>query len=159
MKNLNYLGIILFVCVLALNSSCKKNAPGDGIGLNDDCFASWKVDGISYDSDDMAGCLYLDGTLHLSTTLTGGDFFLQIDPITTTGTYSVDINNPDLDVIVLLLKLSDGTQLGINNGNIVVTALSNSKAKGTFSGNFYDFQDINLAPVFSVTNGVFEANF
>ena len=159
MKKINHLGIILFVFTLIFNSSCKKNDAGDGIGLNDDCFASWKVDGTSYDSNDMAGCLYLDGTLHLSSTLTGGDFFLQIDPITTTGTYMVDINNPDLDVIVLLLKLSDGTQLGIKDGSIVVTELSNSKAKGTFSGNFYDFQDVNLAPVFSVTNGVFEANF
>ncbi len=83
---------------------------------------------------------------------------MQIDPITTTGTYTVDINNPDLDVIVLL-KLSDGTQLGINDGSVVVTELSNSKAKGTFSGNFYDIQDVNSTPVFSVTNGVFEANF
>ena len=157
MKNLNYLFLLIIGLSLSL-ASCKKNKDDDGISVGDGCSASWKVNGTDYSENDMTLCVYLDGTLNLSASATGGSFQLQIDPITTTGTYVADPSNQDLNVFVSIV-LNDGTQIGSSNATVVVTELSSSKAKGTFSGDFFDIMDFTFDPVFSVTNGVFEANF
>lgn len=159
MKNLKYTFIALIGMALLTNTSCKKDdGNNDGFSNMEGCNASWKVDGVDYSSSDMAGCLYLDNTLNLSTNLTGGEFHLQIDPITSAGTYVADATDPNLNVVILL-TLSNGTLLGISNGSVIVSELSASKAKGTFSGNFYDISDFNQVPDFSVTNGSFEVDF
>ena len=158
MKNLNYLMLLVISLGLFLNSSC-NNDDDDGVSVGGDgCSASWKVDGVDYSIDDLAFCVYLDNTLNLGANTTGGDFQLQIDPITTTGTYMADPQNQDLNVFISI-TLNDGTLIGSANATVVVTELSSSKAKGTFSGDFFDLADINFDPVFSVTNGSFTANF
>lgn len=150
---------LLFFTSFVLAPSCGDDdgdgvtQPGDG-----DCTASWKVDGVSYSENDMTLCLYFDNTLNLSSSATGGDFQLQIDPISSTGTYVADPFNQDLNVIVLI-RLDDGTQIGSSDATVVVTELSDSKAKGTFSGSFFDIMDFNQAADFMVTDGKFEANF
>lgn len=159
MKNFKFLGIAFLAFSFLLTTACNNDDDGDGIGLNGDCFASWTVDGTDYSSENMVGCLYFDNALNLSSQITtGGDFFMQIDPITSSGTYVADVNNQDLSVVMFLM-LNDGRTIAINDGTVNVTEISSSKAKGTFSGNFFDLTDINLDPVFSVTNGTFEANF
>ena len=147
---------LLIALALTLTTSCKKN--NDGIAPMGGCQASWKVDGQKYSEDDMALCVYLDNTLNLGASVTGGDFQLQIDPITSEGVYEADPTNPDLNVIVLI-KLEDGTQLGSANAQVTVTELSNAKAKGTFSGDFFDIMDFNQSPDYKVTDGEFQANF
>ena len=145
------LSVLLFACNNDNNDGI--NNPGSG-----DCTASWKVNGQSYSENNMALCVYLDKTLNLSSSASGGDFQLQIDPVTTTGTYVADPSNPDLNVIVLI-RLDDGTRLGSADATVVVTELSDSKAKGTFSGSFFDIMDVNLTPNFVVTDGQFSSNF
>ncbi len=158
MKKLN-LSIILAICIgLLVTTSCKKDNNNDGISPNDGCTASWTVNGTNYSEDDMTICVYLDNTLNLSASASGGDFQLQVDPITSTGTYQVDASDPNQNVIVLI-KLNDGKQIGIKSGQVSVTELSSSKAKGTFSGAFFDIMDINQTPNYTVTNGQFSANF
>ena len=157
MKTLN-LPLFITICISLLTTSfCKKNND-DGISTAKGCSASWTVNGTNYSKDNMALCVYLDNTLHLSSSASGGDFQLQIDPISNTGTFQADTGNPDQSVIVII-KLNDGTLIGIKSGQIVVTELSTSKAKGTFSGDFFDLADVNQTPSFTVTNGKFESNF
>lgn len=138
--------------------SCSKDDDNDGINTLEGCFASYEVDGQSFTHEDMALCVYLDNTLNLGSSFSGGEFQLQIDPITSTGTYTADISNPDLNVIILI-NLPDGTQIGSSNASITVTELSNAGASGTFSGTFFDLMDINQSPVYNVTNGEFSAEF
>lgn len=131
---------------------------GNGINIGDGCTASWKVNGEDYEENDMALCVFLDNTLNLSSSTTGGDFLMQIDPISATGTFDADPTNLN-QTVVITMRLNDGTQLIIKEGQIVVTELSSSKAKGTFSGSFFDGTDLSQTASFEVTNGVFEANF
>ncbi len=162
MKQFKFPLALLFIfSILLLCTSCKKDSDDDdGSGIGDgDCFASWTVNGDDYMVDNMAGCVYLDNTLNLTSSIAGfGEFFLQIDPITSTGTYQVDSSDPN-NTVVVGMTLNDGKQIGILTGTVTVSELSSSKAKGTFSGSFYDFTDLYLNPDFDVTDGVFEANF
>jgi hypothetical protein len=41
----------------------------------------------------------------------------------------------------------------------VVEEISSSRARGSFSGNFFNVEDINQVAEFSVTDGQFNANF
>jgi len=158
MNNLN-LPLFFALCLgLLMTTSCKKDNNNDGISTNDGCTASWTVNSTNYAKEDMAICIYLDNTLNLSASASGGDFQLQIDPITDTGTYPAEASDPDQNVIIII-KLNDGTQIGIKTGQVTVTELSSSKAKGTFSGSFFDIMDINQAADYTVTNGEFSANF
>jgi len=153
-----FFSLILFAAMSVL-ISCGNDDDGISVGTgNDDCTASWKVNGENFSENDMSLCVFLDNTLNLSSSITGGDFQLQIDPISTTGTYVADPFNQDLNVIVMV-RLADGTQLGSSNAIVNVTELSDSKARGTFSGDFFDIQDLTFSPDFSITDGVFEANF
>ncbi|MEM1319778.1 MAG: hypothetical protein AAGG75_05940 [Bacteroidota bacterium] len=158
-----FLGLALLGLTL-LQTACNNDDDNDGINVGGDgCNASWKVDGTNYSDDEMAGCLYIDSTLNLSSLIAGtsGDFFLQIDPITAPGTFTVDpVNNPTTAPnIVIFLRLNDNKQIVIRNGTVTVTELSNSKAMGTFSGTFFDIQDFTMTTSFSVTEGRFEADF
>jgi hypothetical protein len=158
MKTHNFILISLFALALMASTSCKKKDPGgNGIGT-DDCSASWKVDGKKYDKKDMTLCVYLDSTLNVSSSASGGDFQLQVDPIFKTGTYVADVNNNKLTVFVMI-KLDDGTQIVSNNVSINVNELSNKKANGTFSGDFFDIQDITMDPKYKVTDGQFSSKF
>lgn len=156
MKNTIY--FILLVFSFSIITSCNNNDDDDNISVGDGCSASWKVNGTDYNQDDLALCVYLDNTLNLSASLTGGDFQLQIDPITSTGTYVADPNNPD-PFVGVFITLDDGTMIGSSNATVIVTQLSSAKAKGTFSGDFFDITDLTFDPIYSVTNGSFEANF
>ena len=158
MKKLKYLFIALIALPLLTNTSCNNDDDNDGFSNSEGCNASWKVDGVDFSQNNMAGCLFLDNTLNISTNITGGDFQLQINPITAPGTFVADPSNTDLNVVILL-NLNDGNRIGIRDGSIVVTEISASKAKGTFSGNFFDLMDITQAPTFSVTDGSFEVDF
>lgn len=158
MKKFNYLLLPLLCLSLTIFTACNNDDDDDGIGVGGGCTASWTVDGTDYTIDDLALCVYLDNTMSLNASAGGGDFQLQIDPITAPGTYTVDPSNSDVFVVITLL-LDDGTKIGIINGEIIVTEISSSKARGTFSGDFFDLTDITLTPSFSVTNGTFEANF
>jgi len=80
--------------------------------ISDGCSASWKVNGIDYNEDDLTLCVYLDGT-----------------------------------------------RIASSNATVTVSELSSSKAKGTFSGDFFDIMDLTFDPIYSVSNGTFEANF
>lgn len=157
MKNFHLI-IFFFLSTLILNTSCKKDSDDDGLNIgSDNCTASWKVNNDNYEKD-LALCVYLDNTLNLSASTTGGDFQLQINPITTNGTYIADPQNQDLTVLIII-KLNDGTQIGSSNATINVSELSSSKAKGTFSGDFFDLADLNQTPSFAVTDGVFSTSF
>jgi len=131
MKKINYFFIALIALILLTNTSCNDDDDNNGFSNSEGCSASWKVDGVDFSQDNMAGCIFLDNTLNISTNITGGDFQLQINR----------------------------NRIGIKDGSIVVTEISASKAKGTFSGNFFDLMDITQAPTFSVTNGSFEVDF
>lgn len=157
MKYLKWLSFALVFGLLI--SSCKKNSSDDdGIAVGGEgCTASWKVNGTAYSEDDMTICLYIDSTLNLSASV-GFGFQLQVDPITNPGTFVVDPTDLS-QTTVIIITLNDDTQIGIKSGEIKITELSSSGAKGTFSGAFYDFNDLNQAPNFAVTDGVFEANF
>lgn len=141
--------------------SCGSDDDNDGVAAgpdNDGCFASWKVDGVDYSEDELSLCIYMDNLLNLSSSFSGGTFQLQIDPVTTPGTYIADPQNQDLFVFVSV-KLDDGTTLGSSNVEVVVEEISDSKAKGTFSGAFFDIMDLNQSADFVVTDGKFEADF
>jgi len=157
MISLNQFPKFFLAIFLLLTIACNNDDGDDGIAITDGCTASWKLDGTSF-NEDLNLCVNLDNTLNLSTSLTGGSFQLQIDPIFETGTYLADPTNPDVNVFINL-RQDDGSQLLIKNGQVTVTELSSSKAKGTFSGNFYEIMDLNQDAVFSVTDGKFEANF
>ena len=156
MKNFNALILCLLSFVLITSTAC-NNDDDDGVSIGGDCTASWKVDGTDY-SEELAACVYLDNTLNLTTNTTGGNFQLQIDPITTSGTYTADPNNQDL-FVGIFITLDDGTRIGSSNATVNVTEISSSKAKGTFSGDFFDISDLTFNPVYSVTNGSFDASF
>ena len=160
MKKLKQFSMLLFLGLGLMLVACGGDEDDDGVTTpgDGDCTASWKVNGQSYSEDNMTLCVYLDNTLNLSSSASGGDFQLQVDPITATGTYVADPSNQDLNVIVLI-RLDDGTRLGSADATVVVTELSSSKAKGTFSGSFFDIMDINQTADFMVTDGKFEANF
>ncbi len=159
MKTINpfFLGILSFTLILSSSCIKKKDPSGNGVTVGD-CSASWKVDGKSYEENEMTICLYLDSTLNLSSSGSGGDFQLQINPIHKTGTYIKDINNNDLTVFVKIV-LKDGTTILSNNVVVKVTELSKSSAKGTFSGDFYDMMDFTFTPKFKVTDGRFSSKF
>ena len=131
---------------------------GDGINVGaDGCGVSWTVNGENYSKNDLVFCVLLDNTFNMSSSVSGGDFMLQIDPITSTGTFVADPT--DLTQTVLInMVLNDGTRIVIKEGEIVVNELSSSKVSGTFNGSFFDVQDINQTASFNVTNGQFEAN-
>ena len=159
MKQFNILTIFAIALFLSINFSCKKDDDNNGTNIGSDgCVATWKVDGVEYSQTDLQGCLWLDNILNIATNVSGGNFFLQIDPITTTGTYVADPTNQDLSVVIFM-DLTDGTRIGISDGSVEVSELSSSKAKGTFSGNFYDLTNLSQTPTFSVTEGTFEVDF
>ncbi len=158
MKNLKFL-IPILVLTSGLFFACNNSDDDDGLSLNGNCGASWKVDGTAYSKDDLAFCIYLDSTLNLSSSVAALDFNLQIDPITAPGTFTFDPNNNTGPNVVILLPLGNGTTLGPASATITVTELSSSGARGTFSGQFFDVADINLSPDFTVTEGEFQASF
>ena len=149
--------IFLFIISISF-FACNNDDDNDGVSVNDGCSTSWKVDGQSFKIEDMALCVYFDNTLNLSSSVTGGEFQLQIDPITSPGTYTVDISNPDLFVYVAI-ELPDGRTIVSSDATIVVEEISSSRARGSFSGNFFNVEDINQVAEFSVTDGQFNANF
>ena len=72
------------------------------------------------------------------------------------------IRKPDLHFCVFVfvsIKLPDGTTLVSSDVSVDVENISASGANGTFSGNFFDLQDITQTASFSVTDGRFNANF
>ncbi|HFA50711.1 MAG TPA: hypothetical protein ENJ95_17015 [Bacteroidetes bacterium] len=144
-KTLTLFSLLLFL------GACGNDDDG-GIGNNASCQISWKVDGQS-ESEEPLVCLYNDNTLNLG--LTGSNLIqLQVNNLTQPGTY--DLAGQDA---IILLELGSGEKLGSNTGQIIVTEISSSKAKGTFSGTFFPILDPNTPNTFSVTDGKFSANF
>ncbi|MEM8906503.1 MAG: hypothetical protein AAGD05_01550 [Bacteroidota bacterium] len=126
--------------------------PGDG------CSAAWTLDGTDFSEQDMTICIFVDSVFNMSSSAGGGTFLMQIDPIGGPGTYVVDATNFD-QLVLISLTLDDGQLLFIKEGQIVVTELNSSRARGTFSGAFFDSADLTQTANFQVTNGSFEANF
>jgi len=158
MKKITLFLLIAFSLVIA---SCGSDDDNDGVAAgpnNGDCFASWTVDGADYVEEELALCVYMDNLFNLSSSFSGGIFQIQVDPITSPRAYVADPQNQELFVYVSV-KLDDETTLVSDNVIVEVEEISNSKAKGTFSGDFFDLMDINQTPSFNVTNGKFEANF
>ena len=144
---------------LSLTFSCNNNNnDNDGISLGDGCNASWKVNGDDYSIEDMGLCVFFDNNLTMSAFTAGGPFLMQIDPIGAPGTFQFDSSDPDQSVL-LVIELTDGRSIGMLSGQIVVSDISTDKASGTFSGTFFDLNDLNMAPDFNVTDGKFNANF
>jgi len=157
MKSLNLIWLSLFTVAFMFSASCKKENTG-GINGVGDCSASWEVNGKKYDSQSLSLCVYKDSLFNLSSSITGGSFQLQIDPIGKPGTYVADANNNKLTVFVMI-KLDDGTIIVSNNVSVNVSEISSKNAKGTFSGDFYDVQDVSMTPKYTVTNGKFQSAF
>lgn len=148
--------LMLIGCMVLLAlSSCKNNDDDAGnIPQSENCEMSWTVNGTNY-SADMELCIFLDGTLQLTeNTNPTNNNSLQVDPISSTGTFTSSASE-----VAIILVLNDGTQILSLDAEVIVTTLSDSEAKGTFSGTFYDFMDITQSPDYTVTNGNFEASF
>ncbi len=156
MKRISF-ALLLGGLLLAMGSCKNDDDDGDGVivGGDGDCTMSWTVDGDNY-TVDMGLCIYFDSTLNLSVSATGGFTQLQVDPITSTGSYTQDLGTQN---VIVLLELNDGTVLSMVTGSVEVSTLNNSRAKGTFSGMFADVMDANLTPDFTVTNGQFDADY
>ena len=92
---------------------------------------------------------FLDSTPNIG--LLGTDaIMLQVNKLSQPGTYDLsEVTNS------AFVNLPDGTQIGALSGSIVITQLSSNKAKGTFSGSFYDLTDLMQTPNYTVTDGSF----
>ncbi len=146
----------VLLCLLIL-PSCGSDE-GDGVVAGGDCSASWKVDGDSYNANDLAFCVFLQSTFQMSSQTAGGDFIMQVNPVTSPGTYMANSNSGETNVTIII-TLKDGTLTGSSNARLTFSELNSGGAKGTFSGDFFDQADITSTPKYSVTNGKFEANF
>ena len=148
----------LFLVGAALFGACNKDNGDDGVSLGDGCNVSFKVNGESFNYEDMGLCVYFDENFTMSAFVSGGPFLLQVDPINGPGTFVFDANNQD-QAVLISIELNDGRLIGMLNGQIKVEEISSGKARGSFSGTFFDLADINLSPDFEVTDGQFNANF
>ncbi|MEL6987544.1 MAG: hypothetical protein AAGK97_06900 [Bacteroidota bacterium] len=154
-KSINLFYAILFSVIFLVG--CSKDSNNNGINVGDGCNASWELNGQSFE-EDLSLCVFLENILNLSASSTGGTFQLQIDPISTTGSFQADPSNPDQFVFISIMT-DDGKTLVSNDVNIEVTRLNQSSARGNFSGSFFDITDINQMPIYNVNNGSFSANF
>ena len=153
------LPMVWFLAIFLL-VNCNKNNDGDGISVADrgKCFASYKIGNQNFEFDDLALCVFFENTLNLGSSFTGGDFQLQVNPISGPGNYVADSNNTDLFVVVVLIDAND-TRLVSNDLTVNVTEVNNDKAKGTFQGTFFAIDDTSFSNPITVTDGAFEANF
>ncbi|MAT54174.1 MAG: hypothetical protein CMN32_06800 [Saprospirales bacterium] len=143
-------GLLAFALLLLF--ACNNDDDGGSLPTSD-CNISCKVNGDLIQVDPSSGCIFLDSTLNIG--LFGTDaIMLQVNNLSQPGTYDLsEIPN------TAFVNLPDGTQIGALSGSIVITQLSGNKAKGTFSGSFYDITDLMQTPNYTVTEGSFEASF
>ncbi len=132
--------------------ACNNDDDGGTLPTSD-CNISCKVNGDLIQVDPASSCILLDSTLNIG--LLGTDaIMLQVNKLSQPGTYDLsEVTNS------AFVNLPDGTQIGALSGSIVITQLSSNKAKGTFSGSFYDLTDLMQTPNYTVTDGSFEASF
>lgn len=148
MKNLILLALAL--CTLIAPSCSDDDASNQG---SSDCQISCVVGGTTITVDPAHSCAYLGNSLNIGQT--GQDAIqLQVNGLTATGTFDIADQNT-----VVVITMANGTILGGLSGQIVVSEISNSKAKGTFSGTFYDLSDITQMTTLQVTSGMFTASF
>ncbi len=154
MKSFIKSSIFLFALSLTI-SACNKDDDNPGGGVDGACVIAYTYDGTDY-STNVIACIYNDNTLNIGS-IGVDDAQIQIFPITTTGTYQSTVNDPST---IVFINLEDGTSLYGADATVVVSSINNSKASGTFSGEFREISDISMTgPVFNITKGSFNANY
>ncbi len=145
---LKILGLFILTAMVACGDD---DASDGGLGENASCEISWKVDGVS-DSEEPLICVYVDNTLNIG--LTGSNQMqLQVNDLTQPGTFDLADQGS-----IIILELDNGEKLGSNIGQIIITEISSTKAKGTFSGTFFPVANPS-GTTYAVTDGKFTANF